>query len=56
MTLLQHASKGVHKKTLEQFYIQLYNHQNKLITEQHAGDCNPSFELVCDLQMKHTTT
>ena len=56
MTLVQQASKGVHMNTLEQFYIQLYNHQNKLIPEQHAGDCNPLFQLVCDLRMKHTTT
>jgi len=46
MTLLQHASKGKHKNTLEQFYIQLYSHQNKLITEQHTGDRNPLFRFV----------
>jgi len=46
MTLLQYTSKVIYKNTLEQFYIQLHYHQNKLIHEQHAGDRNPLFELV----------
>jgi hypothetical protein len=42
-------------KTLEQFYMQFYSHQNKLIPE-HAGDRNTLFDLVCDLQLKHVIT
>jgi len=56
MTLSQHTNKSVHLNTLQQFYIRLYNHQNKLIPEQHAGDRNPLLALVCDLQIKHATT
>jgi hypothetical protein len=56
MTLLQHTRKVVHMNTLEQYYNQLDNHQNKTIPEQHTGDCNRLFEIVCDLQMNHTTT
>jgi hypothetical protein len=56
MTLLQHANKGVHMNALEQFYIQLFSHQNKLMPKQHAGDDNPLFDLVCDCQLKHATT
>ena len=47
-----YANKAVRVNTLEQFYIQLYNHQNNLIPERHAGDRYP----LCDLQMKHATT
>ena len=56
MTHLQNANKGVHLDALEQFYIRIYNHQNKLIPQQHTGDRNPLFDLVCGLQMKHATT
>jgi len=46
----------VHMNMLEQFYIQLYKHRNKLISEQRAGDRKPLFNLVYDHQMNHTTT
>jgi hypothetical protein len=56
MALVQHANKGVRMNMLEQFYIQLYKHQNKLIPKQHSGDRKPLFDLVYDLQMNHSTT
>jgi hypothetical protein len=49
MTLSQHANKGVRSNNLQQFYIRLYNHQNKLIPKQHAGDRHHLFDLFCDL-------
>jgi len=56
ITLPQHANKTVRFNTLQQFYIRLYNHQNKLIPKHHAGDRNHLFDLHCDLQIKHATT
>jgi hypothetical protein len=41
MNLLQSVRKGLHVNTIEQFYIQKYQHNNILIPEQNVGEHNP---------------
>jgi len=45
--------EGLYMNTLEQFYILLFNNQNKLIPELHPEDRNPLFDLDYDLQLQH---
>jgi hypothetical protein len=42
--------------TLGQFYIQKYQHNNVLISEQNAGELNPLFEIACDHQLQYAGT
>jgi hypothetical protein len=41
---------------LEQFYIVLFNYQNKLIPELQLEDRYPLFDFDYDLQLQHVTT
>lgn len=38
---------------LEQFLIQKYNHEHKLIQEQVTGEINPLLTLLFDAQLHH---
>jgi hypothetical protein len=40
---------------LEQFFIQKYNHENKLIQEQIPVESNPLFTLLYNTQLRHAT-
>jgi hypothetical protein len=40
----------------EQFYIQLYLHNNKLVSEQYTGEHNPLHQLNCDFQRRRDYT
>jgi hypothetical protein len=55
MTLLKQANKGPHVNSLKQFYIQLFAHNKKLITQQIPGEFNPLFKFVYSLQSRHFT-
>lgn len=44
---------GPRVNTYEQFYIQLYVYNNKLVTEQYPGECNPMFQLLNNLLLRH---
>jgi hypothetical protein len=39
----------------EQFLIQKYNHEHKIIPEQVAGEINPLLTLLFDSQLHHAT-
>jgi hypothetical protein len=41
--------------SMEQFYIQLYAHNKKLVPEQNPGEYNPIFSFVCNLQSRLST-
>jgi hypothetical protein len=41
MSLIKHVKKGPSMNTFEQFYIQLYALNNKLVNEQYPGEHNP---------------
>jgi hypothetical protein len=41
--------------SLEQFYIQLFAHNKKLITEQTPGEFSPLFKFVYNLESRHFT-
>jgi hypothetical protein len=55
MSLLKQVNKGPHMYSLEQFYIQLYVRNKKLVPEQIPGEFNPIFRFVYDLQSRHIT-
>jgi hypothetical protein len=55
MTLLKQAHKGPNMNSLEQFYVQLFAHNKKLITEQIPGEFNLLFKFVYNLQGRHFT-
>jgi hypothetical protein len=55
MSLLKQVNTGLHMNSLEQFYIQLYAHNKKLVSEQTPGEFNPIFQFVYNLQSRHIT-
>jgi hypothetical protein len=50
MSILKQTNKGPYMNTLEQFYIQLFAYNNKLIPEQNTGDYSPIFRFIYDIQ------
>ena len=50
MTLLHIEQKGKRMNTLENYYIQLFYHQGKMIKEQNCKEINPLFEVVYHIQ------
>jgi hypothetical protein len=50
ISLLQSTQIGLHMNTLEQYYIQKYQYNNKLIPEQNSGEYSPLFEIAFNLQ------
>jgi hypothetical protein len=56
MSMLKQTNKGPYMKTLEQFYIQLFAYNNKLIPEQNTGEYNPIFRFIYDIQKRHSPT
>jgi len=40
----------------EQFFIEKYYHEHILTQEQVPGEINPSFTLLVDVQVRHTST
>lgn len=55
-SLLKQVNKGPHMSSKEQFYIQLYAHNKKLVPEQNPGQFNPIFRFVYNLQSRIFTT
>jgi hypothetical protein len=53
MSLIRCVNRGPLMNTLEQFYIQLYALNNKLVNEQYPGEYNPLFQLLNDLLLRH---
>jgi hypothetical protein len=49
MSMLKQTNKGPYMNTLEQFYIQQFAYNNKLIPEQNI-DHNPIFRFIYDIQ------
>ena len=56
MSMLKQRNKEPYMNTLEQFYIQLFAYNNKLIPEQNTGDYNPIFRFIYDIQQCHSPT
>jgi hypothetical protein len=48
--LLKSAPNVSRMNTLEQYHIQKYQYNNKLIQEQNSGEHNPLFEIAFNLQ------
>jgi hypothetical protein len=55
MSLLKQVNKGPHMNSMEQFYIQLYAHNKKLVPEQNPGEYNPIFSFVYNLLSRLST-
>jgi hypothetical protein len=56
MTLLQKAQKGKCLNTLENYYIQLFQHNNTIKQKQtHTGN-NPLFQRIYDTQSRDADT
>jgi hypothetical protein len=55
MSLLKQVNKGPHMNSMEQFYIQLYAHNKKLVPEQNPAEYNPIFSFVYNLH-SHLST
>jgi hypothetical protein len=53
ISLIRYVKKGPTMNTFEQFYIQLYAFNNKLINEQHPGEYNPLFQLLNNFLLCH---
>ena len=56
MSMLQKTNKGPYMNTLEQFYIQQFAYNKRLIPEQNMGDPNPIFHFIYDIQKRHSPT
>jgi hypothetical protein len=56
MSMLKQTNKGPHMNTLEQFYIQLFAYNIKLIPEQNTADYNPTLRFIYDIQKRHSPT
>jgi hypothetical protein len=54
MSLIKQVKKGPSMNTYVQFYIQLYAHNNKLVSEQYSGERNRLFRLLNNLQLRHS--
>jgi hypothetical protein len=54
MSLFKQLNKGPHINS-EQFDIQLYGHNKKLVPEQTPGEFNPIYLFVYNLQSRHIT-
>jgi hypothetical protein len=54
MNLLRTARKGKRKNTLENYYIQLFHHNNTTVQEQSHTKKNPLFQLAYDVQSRDT--
>jgi len=54
MSLLIQVNKGPSMNSFEQFYIQLYSYNNKLLFEKCTGEHNPFCQLIHDLQLCYT--
>jgi hypothetical protein len=52
ISLSEFAQKGLLMNTLEQYYIQKYQYNNKFISEQSPGEHNPLFEIAFNLQQQ----
>jgi hypothetical protein len=50
ISLLKFAQKGSRVTTMEQYYIEKYQYNNKLILEQNSGERSPVFEIAFNLQ------
>jgi hypothetical protein len=55
VSLLKQVNKGPHMNSMEQFYIQLYAHNKKLVPEQNPGEYNPILNFVYNLQSRLST-
>jgi hypothetical protein len=55
MSVLKQVNKGPHMNSMEQFYIQLYAHNKKLLPEQNPAEYNPIFSFVYNLH-SHLST
>jgi hypothetical protein len=55
MFLLKQVNKGPHMNSREQFYIQLYAHNKKLVPEQTPGEFIPIYQFVYDQQSDRVT-
>jgi hypothetical protein len=53
MTFLKQINKGTSMNSLEQFYIQLYAQNKKLVEDQNAGEYIPIFRLISETQRRH---
>jgi len=54
MSLHIQVNKGPSMNSFEQFYIQLYSYNNKLLPEKCMGERNPFCQLLHDLQLRYT--
>jgi hypothetical protein len=52
MSMLKQTNKGPYMNTLEQFYIQQFAYNKRLIPEQNIGDYYPIFPLY----LRHSKT
>jgi hypothetical protein len=50
--LTESSSKGWRINNLQNFYIQLYENNNKLIEEQMFGKANPLCEVMNEIQLQ----
>jgi hypothetical protein len=46
MSVLRHVDREPSINSYEQFYIQLYYYNNKLVPEQSMGENNPLYRLI----------
>jgi hypothetical protein len=53
MSLVNYVKKGPSMNTSEQFYIQLYALNNKLVHEQYPGEYNLLFQLLNNFLLHH---
>lgn len=51
---LRAAHKGSSMTCLENFYIQIYQHQGIVINKENAGKYNPLCEVMHDIQLQYT--
>lgn len=56
MNLIESVRKGLHMNTLEESYIQKYQHNNILIREHDVEAHNPLFEIAYHIQLQHAGT
>jgi hypothetical protein len=53
MSLIRYVKKGSLMNTFEQFHIQLYALNNKLVNEQYPGEYKPLFQLLTNFLLRH---
>jgi hypothetical protein len=53
-SLIQQVKNGPSVKSFEPFYISLYSYNNKLSLEMCTAECNPIYQLMCDIKLCHS--